>query len=77
MIWHLPSYVGAALPAAARNFQPNAAVGDVPNPWNEVLESYKLLDILKLVIFYTDDFGIVAGDPLSARIGKVRVWLLE
>jgi hypothetical protein len=68
---------GAALPPAARNFQPNAAVGDVPNPWNSFLESYRLLDIFKLVIFYNDDFGIVAGDPLHARIFKVRIWLLE
>jgi hypothetical protein len=67
----------AALPAAAQNFEPNAAVGDVPNPWNPDLCSYQHLDILKLVIFYNDDFGIVAGDLLSVRIFKVRLWLLE
>jgi hypothetical protein len=67
----------AALPAAAQSFQPNAAVGDVPNPWNPEYLSYELLDILKLVIFYNDDFGIVVGDPLSDGMVKVRNWLLE
>ena len=67
----------AALPAAAQKFQPNAAVGDVPNPWGPIINSYQLLDILKLVIFYNDNFGIIAGDPLSDRIFKLRVWPLE
>jgi hypothetical protein len=74
----IPSICGdAALPAAAQSFQPNAAVGDVPNPWNPEYLSYELLDILKLVIFYNDDFGIVVGDPLSDGMVKVRNWLLE
>ena len=49
----------------------------MPNPWNQEIESYELLDILKLVIFYNDDFRIVVGDPLSTMIFKLRIWLLE
>lgn len=67
----------AALPAAAQNYQPNAAVGDVPNPWNPNLDTYQHLDILQLVIFYNDDFSIIAGDPIATRIYKVRTWLVE
>jgi hypothetical protein len=67
----------AALPVAAQNFQPNAAAGEVPNPWNPDIDAYQLLDILKLVIFYNDDFGIIAGDPVARRRYKVRNWLLE
>jgi hypothetical protein len=65
----------AALPTAAQNFQPNAAVGDVPNPWDPYIGT-QLLDILQLVIFYNNDFGIVAGDPVSLMTSKVRTWLL-
>lgn len=67
----------AALPAAAQNFQPNAAVGDIPNPWNPNIDAYQHLDILQLVIFYNDDFGIIAGDPVATRRYKVRTWLVE
>jgi hypothetical protein len=67
----------AALPAAAQNFQPNAAVGDVPNPWNPNIDAYQHLDILQLIIFYNDDFGIIAGDPITTRRSKVRTWLID
>lgn len=67
----------AALPAAVQDFQPNAAIGDVPKPWNPLIEGYEDLDILKLVIFYNDSFGIVAGDSISDRRFKVRYWLSE
>jgi hypothetical protein len=64
-------------PLAAQDFQPNAAVGDVPNPWNPQIDAYQHLDILRLVIFYNDDFGIVAGDPVHVRRQQVRTWLVE
>ena len=80
MIWHSP-YVGmqahAALPAAAQDYQPNAAVGDKPNPWNSSVDAYQLVDILWLVIFYNDDFGIDAGDLVDLMRQKVRAWLVE
>ncbi|KAF8231427.1 hypothetical protein L208DRAFT_1398885, partial [Tricholoma matsutake] len=51
----------AALPAAAQKFQPNAAH----------------LDIFQLVIFYNDNFEIIAGDPVAMRRYKVCTWLVE
>ena len=38
----------AALPPAAQDYQPNAAVGDVPNPWNPNVDAYQLMDVLRL-----------------------------
>ena len=69
----------ADLPAAAQNYHPNAAVGDVPAPWNQSVESYQLADILRLVIFYNDNFGIEAGDLVRVRRTNLKVlaWLLD
>jgi hypothetical protein len=67
----------AVLPVAAQIFQPNAAIGDVPNPWNAQIDAYQHMDILQLVIFYNHGFGIVAGDPIPVRRHKVRTWLVE
>jgi len=67
----------AALPAAAQNYQPGAAIGDVPNPWNPDVEGYELLDILQLVIENNDNFGINPGDSVDVGRDKVRSWLVE
>jgi hypothetical protein len=56
---------------------PNAAIGDVPAPWNSNIEAYQLEDVFRLVIFYNDDFGINAGDHVSVRRRKVLAWLVE
>jgi hypothetical protein len=67
----------AALPLTAQDYQPNAAVGDMPNSWNSNVDAYQLVDILRLVIFYNDDFGIDAGDLVDVMRQKVRAWLVE
>ena len=64
-----------ALPADDQNYHPNAAVGDVLDPWNGDIDTYTLQDILRLVIFYNDDLGIDAGDTAPLRKDKVRAWL--
>ena len=46
-------------------------VGAVP-PWHFNSNSYTHAAILRLVIFYNDDFGIVAGDPVEVRREKLR-----
>jgi hypothetical protein len=61
----------------AQDYQPNAAAGDVPNPWNPNVNAYQFMDILRLIIFYNDDFGINAGDLVDAMRQKVRNWLVE
>ena len=66
-----------ALPQAAQNYQPNAQIGQVPNPWNPNLDSLQHLEILQLVIFYNDNFGIIVGDQVGTRRQKVRNWLVD
>jgi len=46
-------------------------VGAVP-PWHFNSNNYTHAAILRLVIFYNDDFGIVAGDLLDVRKEKLR-----
>jgi hypothetical protein len=54
----------AALPVTLQHYQPNAAVGATPHPWAPEMDRYHLRDILRLVIFYNNDFGINPGDTL-------------
>ena len=64
------------LPAQAQNYHPNAAICDLPAQWNSNADTLRLVDILKLVIFYNDDFGINVDDPINIKRKKVREWLL-
>ena len=43
-------------------------------PWdfNSKFGNYTHATILRLVIFYNDDFGIVAGDPVEVRREKLQ-----
>ena len=55
------------------------SLGDAINPWNANLHEYVDSDLdilLRLIIFYNDDFGI-EGDDLSTRLDKIMGWLLE
>ena len=65
------------LPADAQDFHPNAAIGDVPQDWDGHIEAYQHIHILRAVVFYNDDFGIVVGDQMPVRREKLRTWLLE
>ncbi|KAF8485944.1 hypothetical protein DFH94DRAFT_622288 [Russula ochroleuca] len=50
-------------------------IGDTPPDFNPNPISYRHSDILQLIIFYNDDFGIVYGDNLYMRISKFRQFL--
>ena len=52
-------------------------VGDIPPAFNANIFEYRHQDILRLIIFYNDDFGIVPGDGIPLRIQKFRHFLLE
>lgn len=54
IIWRLPYVDREFCPPLLKiqNYKPNAAIGDVPNPWDRIIYGYQLLDILQLVIFY-------------------------
>jgi hypothetical protein len=70
-------YGNPALPAAAQFFEPNAGIGDVPDEFNPNIDEYQDADILRLVIFYNDDFGIALADTVAIRRLKLRTWLLD
>jgi len=61
-----------ALAAAAQNHQPNAAVGDEPNPWNPFIDEYQHLDIIQLIVFYNNGFGIDIGDSVHVKLGEIK-----
>ena len=52
-------------------------VGDIPPAFNANIFEYRHQDILRLIIFYNDDFGIIPGDGIPLRIQKFRHFLLE
>jgi hypothetical protein len=52
-------------------------VGDVMHLWNPNIYEYEDDHILRLIIFYNDDFGIKGDQELYARIVKVERWLRE
>jgi hypothetical protein len=60
-----------------QEYQPNAAVGDVPDQWDPNIEGYELVDILRLVIFYNEAMEIDPGDIDADRRRKVLNWLAE
>ena len=43
-------------------------IGAIPNPFNARLESYTHLDVLGMVVFYNDTFGIDPADDLAERL---------
>ena len=53
-------------------YQPRGALGSSPPNFNASIDSYGHLDILKLVVFYNDAFGIVQTDPVYERKMKIR-----
>lgn len=51
-------------------------VGDLPPNFHVDVTVYQHVDILRMVNFYNDTFGIALGDLLPARIDKFRNFLL-
>ena len=72
-----PLAKNAATAQAVQAFQPHGLVGAVPPQFNPDVDSYQHIDVLQLIIFYNDDFGIQVGDQLPERKRKVRNWLME
>ena len=70
------------LDAAGRHaqFPPNgvaSATGSIPPQFDPRVEAYGHLDILKMIVFYDDNFGIVAQDDLVERMLKFRAFLAD
>lgn len=52
-------------------------IGSLPPNFNPDLPNYRHIDILNMVIFYNDDFGILAGDSVGSCIDRFRRFLVE
>jgi len=61
----------------AMAYQPQAPIDAVPPNWDAHIMGYSDIDIIRLVIFYNDDFGIVANDVESRRKEKLILWFTE
>jgi len=72
-----PLAVNATLAQTIQEFQLHGVVGTVPPQFNPDVDAYQHIDILHLVVFYNDDFGILLGDQLPERKRKIRNWLME
>ena len=73
----LVANLNAAIAQTVQDFQPHGLIGTVPPWFNSNIDSYQHIDILRLVVFYNDDFGINVGDQLFERKHNVRIWLTE
>ena len=62
-------------PPHVNHYRPDAEVGDVPDQWDSDIGAYTHAQVLKLVVFYNDDFGINEGDLLTVKRNKLRNWL--
>jgi hypothetical protein len=54
-----------------------AEVGDAPPNFNPRIEGYRHMDILRMIVFYNENFEIAAQDDLPERIHKFRRFLAE
>ncbi|KAK0421680.1 hypothetical protein EV421DRAFT_1725030, partial [Armillaria borealis] len=52
-----------------------AEVGSTPPNFNGRIAKYSDEDILKMIVFYNDSFGITRLDALPERISKFRAFL--
>jgi len=65
------------LPPRLQEYHPNADVGREPDPddWADHIDRFTHEKILRLVIFYNDDFGILRRDNVKNRQQKLLDWL--
>ena len=76
---------GIQLPKQLAMLQANTAVGHPAPPpvtlrqappfYNSDIDTYQHGDILRLIEFYNDSFGIVLADMLATRKQKVHTWM--
>jgi hypothetical protein len=61
----------------AHGFQPHGHLGTVFLDFNDNIDNYQHADILRFVVFYNENFGIIHADPLPDRKHKLRRWFTE
>lgn len=75
--WPRLAFDIAHLAPEVEHYNPGAEIGDVSVGWNEDISVYHLNDILRMVIFYNNNFNIIAGGNVSTMRDKFFNWLLE
>lgn len=53
-----------------------ANIGSIPPLFDPSIDNYQHIDLLKLILFYNEDMGIVAGSGVSERRKAMRNWLI-
>ena len=53
-----------------------ANIGSIPPLFDPGIDNYHHLEFLKLILFYNEDLGIVAGSGVSDRRRAIRNWLI-
>lgn len=69
----LPPVLAAQVDAAPL---PPAAVGQAPPFYDANIDAYQHGNILLLIDFYNDNFGVVVGDSLVQRKLKLCTWMM-
>ena len=54
----------------------DADTGSIPSLFDPFIEGYQHIDLLKLILFYNEDMGIVAGSWVPDVKGAVQNWLM-
>ena len=54
-----------------------AEIGSTPPNFDAAIDRYQQIDILRMVVFYNENFGITAQDHLEDRIAKFRRFLTD
>lgn len=53
-----------------------AHIGSIPPLPDPSIDNYQHLEFLKLILFYNEDLGIVAGNGVPDRRKAMRKWLI-
>ena len=51
------------------------AIGSTPHEFNGHIANYLHGDIVRMIVFYNDDFGILVEDLVGTRLDKFRYFL--
>jgi len=52
-------------------------IGSTPANFNPKIDGYRHLDILRMMVFYNETFGIGVQDDLPTRAEKFRMFLTQ
>ncbi len=56
---------------------PSAEIGSTPPDFYPYVEVYNNVTILKMMVFYNENFGIIPGDDYKIRVSKFHHFFAE